>query len=101
MMPLARPIDAIRTQLQSLQQADASIVRVRDLRKELSIRTDLREGSAVHEICNARLHHHADLVVIGSGGIGGRTRFFVGSVTSGVVQDLDVPTLVVPSAGMS
>ena len=39
---LARPIDAIRTQLQSLQQADASIVRVRGL---LSTRSALTDGT--------------------------------------------------------
>ena len=39
---LARPIDAIRTQLQSLQQADASIVRVREL---LSTRSVLADGT--------------------------------------------------------
>jgi nucleotide-binding universal stress UspA family protein len=83
------------------EAAQEYLAGVRDLRKDLSIRTDLREGSAVHEICNARLHHHADVVVIGSGGIGGRTKFFVGSVTSGVVQDIDVPTLVVPSSDLS
>jgi nucleotide-binding universal stress UspA family protein len=80
------------------EAAQEYLTGVRNLRKDLPIRTDLREGSAVHEIANARLHHHADLVVIGSGGIGGRTKFFVGSVTSGVVQDIDVPTLVVPSS---
>lgn len=78
------------------EAAQEYLTGVRGLRKDVSIRTDLREGSAVHEITNARLHHHADLVVIGSGGIGGRTKFFVGSVASGVVQDVDVPTLVVP-----
>ncbi|MBN1581088.1 MAG: ABC transporter ATP-binding protein, partial [Anaerolineae bacterium] len=39
---LARPIDAIRTQLQSLQQADASIVRVRGL---ISTRSALTDGT--------------------------------------------------------
>jgi ABC-type multidrug transport system fused ATPase/permease subunit len=42
MAMLAAPIETIRTQLQALQQADASIVRVREL---LEIRSELTDGN--------------------------------------------------------
>ena len=61
------------------------------------ITTDVRTGSAVHELINARLHHHADLMVIGTGGIGGQTRFMLGKVAGGVVRHIHVPSLVVPA----
>jgi nucleotide-binding universal stress UspA family protein len=86
---------------QVLKQADeASEKFLRGLRlsrPDLSMKMDHRVGNAVAEIKKARVEHDADLVVIGSGGIGGRAQFFIGKVAESVVRYADVPVLVVPT----
>ncbi len=57
--------------------------------------TGVRVGNAVEAIKAARIEHACDLVVIGSGGIGGRASFLMGKVASGVMREADVPVLVV------
>ena len=84
-----------------LEQADREACKyladLRAARPELALDIDCRTGNAVEEILAARVEHDADLVVIGSGGVGGRAQFFLGKVAEGVVRDAKVAALVVPT----
>ncbi|MHC4931398.1 MAG: universal stress protein [Planctomycetota bacterium] len=66
-------------------------------RSDLALKTDHRVGNAVETILEARKAHGADLVVIGSGGIGGESIFFFSKVAGEVVRYADVPALIVPT----
>jgi len=66
-------------------------------RTDLSMTTDQRTGDAVPLIRAACADHAADLVVVGSHGVGGSSRFVLGSVAQAVVREIDVPVLTVPT----
>lgn len=82
--------------LEKARDAAQKYVReLRTARSDLTVREDLRVGNAVDQIEAARVEHDADLVVVGTGGIGGEAIFVLGSVAEGVVRHSDVPALVV------
>ncbi len=87
---------------QTLKRADAAAVRylagLKAPRPGLELTTDHRVGNAVEEILKAIAESKADLVVVGTGGIGGRAHFMIGKVAQGVVRDADIAALVVPTA---
>jgi len=78
-------------------QARRYLEDLRATRPDLSLEIDHRVGNAVEEILAARVEYDADLIVIGSGGVGGRAQFFLGKVAEGVVRDAKVAALVVPT----
>jgi nucleotide-binding universal stress UspA family protein len=56
---------------------------------------DLREGDAADEIVRAAKSHEADLIVVGSRGLGRVAGAILGSVSNAVVHHAAVPVLVV------
>ncbi len=66
-------------------------------RSDVSMRTDVRVGNVVEQIKEAGEQHDADLVVVGTGGVGGKAKFFIDSVSEEVTRQVDVATLVVPT----
>ena len=67
--------------------------------KGLNVKTMLVKGDAIEEILRASKNF--DLVVMGSKGIGGFRRFWLGSVASGVINHCTVPVLIVRPEGSS
>ncbi|MDH3593135.1 MAG: universal stress protein [Planctomycetota bacterium] len=66
-------------------------------RSDLTLKSDVRVGDAVEEILKTIERHDADLVVVGTGGIGGEARFYVSKVCEQVTRYANVATLVVPT----
>lgn len=66
-------------------------------RAGMKLATEHRVGNAVEQILEAIRRHGADLVVIGTGGIGGSAHFFIGRVAGEVVRHADIAALVVPT----
>lgn len=64
--------------------------------ESLRIKSHLFEGRSVHSIFSATSEYDTDLIVMGTQGRGALERLFFGSTTSEVVQQSDVPVLVVP-----
>ena len=54
----------------------------------------VREGNPEEEILSAIHSHHIDLAVMGTRGISGIKRFFLGSVSEWIVQEGPCPVLV-------
>lgn len=59
----------------------------------------LVEGLTVETILSVAEDQNADLIVVGSHGLGAVARAFLGSVSSGVVHRSKIPVLVVPMPG--
>lgn len=80
------------------EQARASLAaeaeRVR--RPGLAVETELREGTAVHEILTAAQEWPADLLVMGTHGRGGFERLVLGSVAEKVLRKASCAVLAVP-----
>jgi len=87
---------------ETLRRADEAAVKylggLKAPRAGLRLKTDHRVGNAVEEILKAAHESGADLVVVGTGGIGGKAQFVIGKVAQGVVRDADIAALVVPTA---
>lgn len=85
----------------TLKKADDAAVKylaaLKSPRAGIGLTTDHRVGDAVAEILKAIEAHGADLVVIGTGGIGGSAHFFIGRVAGEVVRQADIAALVVPT----
>jgi nucleotide-binding universal stress UspA family protein len=58
--------------------------------------TELREGSAAHEICEVAKERRARMVVLGSHGWGALRSALYGSVAAGVLRHAPCPVLLVP-----
>lgn len=67
-------------------------------RKDIKVRHLQRTGDAVPCILQAEQEVRADVVAVGTSGIGGTARFLLGSVASGVVRKAASPVLTVPTA---
>jgi nucleotide-binding universal stress UspA family protein len=61
--------------------------------------TDLVFGDPATEICERARHHHADLVVLGTRGLGGLDRLLLPSVSAAVVRRAPCSVLIVRAAG--
>jgi nucleotide-binding universal stress UspA family protein len=62
-----------------------------------SVETVLLEGDPVERIVEYTSQHTPDLVVVGSRGLSEAGRFFLGSVSDGILHHVHVPILVVKS----
>jgi nucleotide-binding universal stress UspA family protein len=62
----------------------------------VEVRTELREGSAPHEICELAKELDARMIVLGSHGWGAIRSALYGSVAAGVLRHAPCPVLVVP-----
>lgn len=58
------------------------------------------EGEAVYKIAQAAKEFNADLVVMGTKGATGLKEVFLGSVTSGVMEEAHVPVLSIPDTSV-
>ncbi|OLB46146.1 hypothetical protein AUH73_04625 [archaeon 13_1_40CM_4_53_4] len=62
-----------------------------------NVKTELPEGvsSVVETIINHAAKEHADLIIVGTRGLGGFKKMLIGSVSSGVISHANCPVLVV------
>jgi len=67
--------------------------------KHINVKTHLFEGRSVYSILNTADDYEVDLIVMGTQGRSALERLFFGSTTSEVVQQTDIPILVVPPYG--
>lgn len=63
----------------------------------ITVKTDLLEapGSVVETIVNQAAKENADLIIVGTRGLGGFKKLLLGSVSSGVVDHAHCPVLVI------
>lgn len=64
--------------------------------ENLKVKTHLFEGRSVYSVINAIPEYHIDMVVMGTQGRSALERMFFGSTTTEVVQQSEVPVLVIP-----
>lgn len=86
-VPIAYEMDTWREQL------DAEMKRLRETGAEVS--SELRHGSAHHEVVAAAAEKPTKMIVVGSTGRGMAERWLLGSVAERVAESAPVPTLVV------
>jgi nucleotide-binding universal stress UspA family protein len=63
--------------------------------QKISVKTILKKGHPVQAIVNTANEENFDLIVIGSRGLGGLKRLFLGSVSNAVMQEAKTNVLVV------
>ena len=63
--------------------------------KEIEIKIRIEKGQPAEVICSIAKEENYDLVVVGSRGLGGIKKFFLGSVSNSIVMSSEVPVLVV------
>jgi len=68
-------------------------------RKKLRLATDVTVGPPSQEILKTAARSGADLIVMGTQGLTGPGRWFIGSTTLSVLQRTRIPVLVVPPNG--
>jgi len=66
-----------------------------DLASKVCVETKIIEGHPVTAIADFAKENNFDLIVVGSRGLTGLTRWFVGSVAEGLVRTAHCPVLVV------
>ncbi len=85
----------------SLIELDAFVDATLDTASHRSprVKTKVSTGSPPDEILRAASRGHSDLIVLGSHGLTGSDRLFIGSTTLSILQRTSVPVLAVPRAG--
>jgi nucleotide-binding universal stress UspA family protein len=91
---------ALRTYRAELRTAAALLCEAADMASDVVIGTELRFGDPAQAICQAAKDHGAELIVVGSRGLGRLNRLLLGSVSRGVVERAPCSVLVV-RAGVS
>jgi nucleotide-binding universal stress UspA family protein len=96
-LPLLVPIDGVLmpTPVESMDQCRSRLDQLRPTDPRVTVRHRLTEGDPAEEILKAIAGEKADLVVIGTHGRGGLTRFLVGSVAEAVLRKAPCPVLTV------
>jgi nucleotide-binding universal stress UspA family protein len=89
-----RPEDQARVE-RALRQGEAWLARVPAPRTLVRARTKVRVGHAAEEILEEVASGEYDLVVVGTRGRHGITRFLLGSTAERVAREADVPVLLV------
>lgn len=85
-------IDAVSAEAERLLQEEARRARL----GQKLVATSIGKYRAVDEILRAAAEHSCDLVVLGTRGHRGLTRFVMGSVSERVARQSGVPVLIVP-----
>lgn len=102
----SRPIEEIRLLIDELQGTmrakavevtEEGVAAAREAGLEATGDTVPADGSAWRAVAWAARKHGASLVVVGSRGLGTARSVLLGSVSSGLVQNAELPTLVVPA----
>jgi universal stress protein A len=70
-------------------------------RRRLRLRSHVATGNPGHEILKAAARRRSDIVVLGTHGLTGAHRLFIGSTTLNVLQHTTMPVLAVPRAAES
>lgn len=86
-VPIVYQIDSWREQL----EVEAKRLRATDV----EVSSELRHGSAHHEVVAAAVEHPTKMIVVGSTGLGRAERWLLGSVAERVAESAPVATLVV------
>ncbi len=65
--------------------------------RSISVKADTPEatGSVVETIVNQAIKENADLIIVGTRGLGGFKRLLLGSVSNGVVSNAHCPVLII------
>ncbi len=94
--PLGEPFYQ-RKLSEQMQEAEAALEQVRAVAESLSmsIETEVLEGEAAEVIVDLARARDADVIVVGSRGLGAVTGVLLGSVSTEVVHKADRPVLVV------
>ena len=66
------------------------------VRRQLRVMSSVSTGDPSHQIVKAANSHRTDLIVLGTHGLTGAARVFMGSTTLGVLQRATVPVLAIP-----
>jgi nucleotide-binding universal stress UspA family protein len=93
----AYPTDLEPVRREGQKLLDRAVAEARSLAPDVPVRGRLDEGGAGTVLVDAS--HDADLVVVGSRGLGGIRSFFLGSVSSQVAHHAACPVVIVPPAG--
>lgn len=72
-----------------------TVERAKNARPKLKISSKLLEGRPSDRIIEAAKEGNFDLIVMGSRGLGGIKRFFLGSVSDRVADEAECPVLIV------
>ena len=83
---------------QAREQAQEGAERARRAGLEAEARIRVREGRIAETILAEASELGADAIVLGTRGLTGLKSLFLGSVSHSVLQDAEVPVMVVPSA---
>lgn len=88
--------DALRAELQdALEEEGERALTTVEYRTDREVRTAVRKGRPITEICAYAREHDVDLVATGTRGRHGENRLLLGSVAEGVVRTCPVPVLTV------
>ncbi|MGQ0612833.1 MAG: universal stress protein [Planctomycetaceae bacterium] len=79
------------------EQARAFLKGLRLARPGLTMSIDQRTGDAVHLILDAEKEHAPDVTVVGTAGVGGKAKFVLGKVSSGVIRAARGAVLTLPT----
>jgi nucleotide-binding universal stress UspA family protein len=81
--------EATRREMDALPQTD--------FLRDLSVKTEIRPGRAIDQICSAARQPDVDLIVTSTHGRTGFKHALIGSVAEHVVRYAECPVMVVPS----
>lgn len=98
-IPISTPLDQSGLMKLAREQLDAFIEQL-GARREIADRK-VRRGDPVDEIVAEAAQWEADLVVVGTHGRRGPSRFLIGSVAEGVLRRVECNVLVIPRAAVT
>ncbi len=62
---------------------------------DMAIKLRIEKGQPADVICTIAKNEHFNLIVVGSRGLGGLKKFFLGSISNSVVMSSEIPVMVV------
>jgi nucleotide-binding universal stress UspA family protein len=88
-------------EMESLENFKASVSQLHNVAEangmgDVSFKQAMIEGEAVYKISRAATEIHADIIVMGTKGATGLKEIFLGSITTGVIEEAHIPVLSIP-----